>query len=131
MNVFINGCFDLLHVGHVRFIQFAKQQGSRLTVGLNSDVSVRRAKGESRPIFPQAERMELLLACGVNNVILFDDATPSKVIDEVKPDRYVVGYNYSRCPLCEQVEQYGGQVIFAPYFGDISTTAIIERMRQL
>lgn len=94
--VFVNGCFDLLHAGHVWLLQFARSQGDELVVGLNSDTSVRAIKGPTRPIIPQQHRQFILesLKC-VTTVIVFDERTPDRLICEVKPDVYVIGSEYS------------------------------------
>lgn len=130
--VFLNGCFDLLHVGHLRLIRFAQQQGDRLVVGLNSDKSVLRAKGNGRPVIPQEQRREMLLGLGADVVMIFSDPTPLATVMAVRPDVLVVGHCYStECESSRQVVASGGIVIQAPEFDpEISTTKIIERIRR-
>jgi rfaE bifunctional protein nucleotidyltransferase chain/domain len=109
--VFANGCFDLLHVGHVRYLKEAKALGDLLIVGLNSDESVRRLKGEGRPILNQNDRAELLsaLEC-VDHIILFDDDTVDRLLVELKPHLHCKGSDYTpeTVPEKETVKQYGG-----------------------
>ena len=110
-----NGCFDLLHVGHVRFLQTARAAGDLLVVGLNTDASVRRLKGEGRPLTPEAERAEILAALEcVDHVVLFDEDTPAQLLAELKPDLHVKGSDYTEaaCPEAAVVRQYGGDVRF-------------------
>lgn len=129
--VFINGCFDLLHVGHVRLLQFALDQGDRLIVGLNSDASVRAAKGQGRPIVPESERLQMLYAFGADEVVIYDDPTPFSVVVSRRPDVLVVGYDHSlACRSCDYVRDYGGQALQAPELDGVSTTELIERSRE-
>jgi D-beta-D-heptose 7-phosphate kinase/D-beta-D-heptose 1-phosphate adenosyltransferase len=118
--VFTNGVFDLLHRGHVEYLEDARGLGDRLVVGVNGDASVRRLKGPTRPLVPGAERAELLaaLAC-VDLVIAFDDDTPAALIEAVAPDVLVK----------EFVEARGGRVLNVPHREGLSTTAIVERIR--
>jgi D-beta-D-heptose 7-phosphate kinase / D-beta-D-heptose 1-phosphate adenosyltransferase len=130
--VFTNGCFDLLHVGHITYLQEAAAQGDVLVVGLNSDRSVRALKGPTRPVMPEAERASLLaaLAC-VAHVVLFDEATPEQVIHRLRPDVLVKGGNYSVEDIVgkEYVESYGGKVCVTGLVSGRSTTELLSEIR--
>jgi rfaE bifunctional protein nucleotidyltransferase chain/domain len=132
--VLTNGAFDLLHVGHVRYLQAARARGDLLIVAVNDDASVRGYKGAGRPLVPAAERAELLaaLAC-VDYVVLFGDATATCLVAAIQPDVYVKGGDYTRGELPEApiVEALGGEVRILPYLLHHSTTATIERIREL
>ena len=130
--VFTNGVFDLLHPGHVRYLQAARAQGDVLILGLNSDQSVRAYKGPSRPITPERERAEILsaLAC-VDAVVIFDEDTPARIIDLVQPDVLVKGADWAADAIVgrDTVEARGGRVIRMPVEQGWSTSAIIERIK--
>ena len=130
--VFTNGVFDLLHPGHVRYLQQARALGDVLIVGVNADVSVRRNKGENRPITPDAERAELLgaLAC-VDAVTLFDEDTPAEVIVTIQPDVLVKGADWApdRIVGRDTVESRGGRVVRIAVEQGYSTTALLEKIR--
>lgn len=131
--VFTNGCFDLLHVGHVRYLQAARALGDRLVVGVNTDRSVRSlAKGPDRPIVPEAQRAEVLaaLVC-VDYVTLFDEPTPLALIAEVQPDVLVKGGDWKPEQIVgrELVEARGGRVMAIPLTPDASTTGLINKIR--
>ena len=130
--VFTNGVFDLLHRGHVEYLEEARALGDRLVVGVNSDASVRRIKGPDRPLVPEAERAELLsaLAC-VDLAIVFDEDTPERLIHEVKPDVLAKGGDWTpdRIVGREFVESRGGRVLSVPLRIGLSTTTLIERIR--
>ena len=129
--VFTNGVFDLLHRGHVEYLEEARALGDHLVVGVNSDASVRRIKGPERPLVPAAERAELLaaLAC-VDLAIVFEDDTPERLIRQVEPDVLVKGGDWTpdRIVGREFVESRGGRVLNVPLRGGLSTTALIERI---
>ena len=129
--VFTNGCFDLLHPGHVRLLEQARAEGDVLVVGLNSDASVRRLKGTDRPLVPQAGRAEILaaLAC-VDAVTIFDEDTPRELIVALHPDVLVKGGDWSpdRIVGREEVEAAGGRVVVVPYLEGYSTSALIEKL---
>ena len=129
--VFTNGVFDLLHRGHVEYLEEARALGDRLVVGVNSDDSVRRIKGPKRPLVPGEERAEILeaLAC-VDLAILFDEDTPERLIREVQPDVLVKGGDWTpdRIVGREFVESRGGRVLNVPLREGLSTTALIERI---
>jgi D-beta-D-heptose 7-phosphate kinase/D-beta-D-heptose 1-phosphate adenosyltransferase len=129
--VFTNGCFDLLHVGHLRYLTAAKALGDLLVVGINTDASVRGIKGEGRPLVPEGERAELPAALRiVDYVVLFDQPTPETLIREVRPDVLVKGGDWSRETIVGAgfVESYGGTVTTIPVVPGRSTTSLIERI---
>jgi rfaE bifunctional protein nucleotidyltransferase chain/domain len=131
--VFTNGVFDLLHPGHLRYLQAARSHGDVLIVGLNSDASVRRNKGPTRPINPQLERAEVLasLTC-VDAVSIFDEDTPAAIIARVQPDVLVKGADWPAEQIVgrDTVEARGGVVIRQPIEAGFSTTAIVEKVRR-
>jgi D-beta-D-heptose 7-phosphate kinase/D-beta-D-heptose 1-phosphate adenosyltransferase len=130
--VFTNGCFDLLHRGHVTYLSRAKTLGDVLVVGLNSDDSVARLKGPDRPLNPLADRAHVLAALScVDLVAPFSEPTPERLLETVRPDVFVKGGDYTRAMLPEAplVERLGGRVELLPYVEDRSTTGIIERIR--
>ncbi len=130
--VFTNGCFDVLHRGHVAYLQQARRLGDVLIVGLNSDASVRRLKGPQRPVNPVADRVSVLsaLSC-VDHVTVFDEDTPLALIARVRPDVYVKGGDYrpEQLPEAPLVRELGGEVRILGYLADRSTSALIERIR--
>ena len=129
--VFTNGVFDILHPGHLRYLQAARRHGDLLIVGLNSDASVRRNKGPSRPINPELERAELLAALDcVDAVSIFDDETPADIIRRVQPDILVKGADWAENRIVgrDTVEARGGRVVRMPVEAGFSTTAIVERI---
>jgi len=132
--VFTNGVFDLLHVGHLRYLQHARALGDALIVGLNSDRSVRRIKGPDRPITPEAERAEILeaLAC-VDGVVIFDEETPHDLIAALQPDVLVKGADWAEDAIVGRdiVEARGGRVVRVPIEPGHSTTKIVDRIRRL
>ena len=129
--VFTNGCFDLLHVGHVEYLAFARQQGDALVVGLNSDASVQRNKGATRPVVSQDERARVLAALEVvDYVVIFDEDEPADLIGEILPDILVKGEDWAHYVSGKDiVEAHGGKVVLAPLVKGKSTTGIIERLR--
>ena len=131
--VFTNGVFDLLHPGHVRYLQQAKELGDALIVGINSDRSVRLNKGEGRPIHAEAERAEILGALQVVDVVVvFDEETPHEVIAAVQPDVLVKGADWPEDGIVGRdiVEARGGVVVRVPVESGYSTSLIIEKIRQ-
>jgi D-glycero-beta-D-manno-heptose 1-phosphate adenylyltransferase len=131
--VFTNGVFDLLHLGHVRYLEAARALGDALIVGLNGDASVRRNKGPERPITPQAERAEILLALSaVDAVVIFDQDTPADVITAIQPDVLVKGADWAADRIVgrETVEARNGRVVRIPLEAGHSTTSIVERVRK-
>ena len=138
--VFTNGHFDLLHVGHLDYLEKARELGDALIVGLNSDASTQRLKGEGRPLIPAVERARLLAALGpVNIVVIFEEDTAIKLIGALEPEIYVKGGDYApdhaqtAKPLPERptVEAYGGKVVLIEYLPDHSTSALIQRIKKL
>jgi D-glycero-beta-D-manno-heptose 1-phosphate adenylyltransferase len=130
--VLTNGCFDLLHVGHLRSFKEAKSNGDLLIVGLNSDQSIRSLKGESRPIVSQNDRLELLAALEpIDFVTLFDEPTAINLIELIKPQVYIKGGDYTldSLPEKEVLIRYQVEVIFIPIVKGISTTQLIDRIR--
>ena len=131
--VFTNGVFDLLHRGHADYLEEARALGDRLVVGVNSDASVRRLKGPSRPIVGEQDRVALVraLAC-VDLVVLFDDDTPQRLIEAVKPDVLVKGADYAPEAIVgrEFVESHGGRVTTVPLREGLSTSEIVKRIRE-
>jgi rfaE bifunctional protein nucleotidyltransferase chain/domain len=131
--VLTNGCFDILHVGHVRYLASARRLGDALLVAVNSDRSVRELKGAGRPIMNEEERAELLAALGaVDYVTVFDDISPRALISEVLPDVLVKGGDYQLEEIHgrEEVEAAGGQVLSLPFIEGASTTSIVEKIRK-
>ncbi len=129
--VFTNGCFDILHVGHVRYLKAAKALGDVLIVGLNTDASVKKLKGNDRPINNEEDRAEVLLALkAVDHVVLFGEQTAESLIAEVKPNIYVKGGDYTleTLPEAKIVQSYGGRVEFIPMVAGRSTTNVINKI---
>lgn len=129
--VFTNGCFDLLHPGHIRLLEDARALGDVLVVGLNSDASVRRVKGDSRPLIPERERAEVLAAlAAVDFVVIFEDATPSEIIARLLPDVLVKGADWGADEIVgrAEVEGAGGRVISMPLQPGYSTTRILQKI---
>jgi len=131
--VFTNGCFDLLHVGHVRYLGQARELGDCLIVGMNSDDSVRcLGKGLERPLVPQAQRAEVLAAlAAVDMVVIFDEPTPARLIDQVQPDVLVKGGDWPPDKIVgsEVVLARGGEVHSIPLVKGISTTELVRRLK--
>ena len=130
--VFTNGCFDVLHAGHVRYLTKAREMGDFLVIGLNSDDSVRRLKGNGRPINTEDDRAEVLDALrAVDAVTIFGEPTAEALIAMVRPDVYVKGGDYTleTLPEAKIVQEYGGRVEFVPLVAGRSTTNVIERIR--
>ena len=132
--VFTNGVFDLLHPGHVRYLQHARSLGDLLIVGLNADVSVRRNKGSDRPITPENERAEVLAALEcVDAVVIFEHDTPAEIVRLVQPDILVKGADWPADQIVgrDTVEARGGRVVLVPVEQGHSTSAIVERIRRV
>ncbi|MGF1494728.1 MAG: D-glycero-beta-D-manno-heptose 1-phosphate adenylyltransferase [Microcoleaceae cyanobacterium] len=136
--VLTNGCFDLIHAGHVRYLQTARQMGRSLVVGLNSDASIRQIKPEkpgfpARPITPEAQRSEVLAALKpVDAVVIFSEATATELIRVLQPDIYVKGGDYTveTLPEAPAVLAYGGEIAFVQFEVITSTTDIVSRILQ-
>jgi rfaE bifunctional protein nucleotidyltransferase chain/domain len=132
--VFTNGCFDLLHPGHIRTLEEARSLGDVLVVGLNRDASVREAKGDSRPVINENERAELLAALeAVDFVVLFGEPTPRALISELLPDVLVKGADWGSTEIVgrEEVEGAGGRVVSIALEPGYSTTRILQKIAQL
>ncbi len=132
--VFTNGCFDLLHPGHIRCLEQARALGDSLIVAINSDASVRRVKGAGRPVVPEAERAEVLAAlAAVDYVTVFEEDTPQQIIARVLPDVLVKGGDWGPNQIVgrAEVEAAGGRVVLIPLEPGYSTTALLERIRAL
>lgn len=130
--VFTNGCFDILHAGHVRYLAAARALGDCLVLGLNTDASVRRIKGPERPINSEEDRAEVADALkAVDYVVLFDEPTAEQVIGKVRPDVYVKGGDYTleTLPEAKIVQSYGGRVEFIALVAGRSTTNVIEKIK--
>jgi len=131
--VFTNGCFDLLHPGHIGSLEQARALGDALIVGLNSDASVRQLKGAGRPVLPERERAEILAALEcVDAVVIFDDLTPREVIARLLPDMLVKGGDWPGDQIVgrEEVEAAGGRVVSIPVVPGYSTTEILRKIRE-
>lgn len=131
--VFTNGCFDLLHVGHVRYLQEARSLGDALVVGINSDASVKRLKGPTRPIQIENDRAEILAALGcVDFTVIFAEDTPENLIQKVRPDILVKGGDWKISDIVGApfVQSYGGQVMSLQFINGKSTTKLIEKSQQ-
>jgi len=140
--VFTNGCFDILHVGHLTYLAKAAQLGKRLIIGLNADVSVKQlGKGDNRPVNPELARAMVIAALGfVDGVVIFNEMTPENLIDTLQPDVLVKGGDYDENETnpsskrfivgSEYVKSYGGQVVTIPLVEGFSTTGLIERLQK-
>ncbi|MDE2125854.1 MAG: D-glycero-beta-D-manno-heptose 1-phosphate adenylyltransferase [Armatimonadetes bacterium] len=127
-----NGVFDILHIGHVRYLNAARSMGDVLVVGINSDESTRGLKGPDRPLVPEMERAEVVAAlAAVDFVVVFPENAPNALLEIVRPDIHVKGgdYEVERMPETAVVRRYGGKVVAAPLEPDHSTTATIARIR--
>lgn len=131
--VFTNGCFDILHIGHIRYLQTAAKLGDILVIGLNSDTSIKRLKGSERPVNSQMERAEVLCALGfVDYVVIFEEDTPLNIINRIQPDILVKGSDYENKYVVgtREVEKRGGRLELVPFVKGQSTTNIIRKIRQ-
>ena len=131
--VLTNGCFDLLHPGHVALLEAARREGEQLVVAINSDASVARLKGEGRPLVPEAERAEALLALeSVDRVVVYGEDTPLEVVKALLPDVLVKGADWAEDAIVgrAEVEAAGGRVVRVATLPGRSTTAIVERIRR-
>lgn len=130
--VFTNGCFDILHVGHVRYLTAARELGECLIVGLNSDESVRALKGPTRPINSENDRAEVLAALlAVDYVVIFGERTAENLVAEIKPDIYVKGGDYSvdQLPEAKVIAQYGGRIELIPEVPGRSSSNVIKKIK--
>ncbi len=132
--VFTNGCFDLLHPGHVSYLWAARSLGDALVVGLNSDASVRRLKGQPRPVVPEKDRAAVLEALeSVDAVIIFGEDTPIRLMRELEPAVYVKGgdYRIEDLPEAEVAREFGAEVRIIPFEPGYSTSALIEKIKSM
>jgi len=129
--VFTNGCFDLLHIGHIRYLQQAREEGDLLVLGLNSDRSVRDLKGETRPLLPQEERAEMMAALSmVDYIVIFDERTPLDLIKEIRPDILVKGGDWRKEDIVggKEVIAGGGKVVVVPEIPGRSTSNLVNEI---
>lgn len=129
-----NGCFDIIHPGHIKFLEAAKSLGDILVVALNSDESIKKIKGNKRPIFNQALRAYTLSALNSTDYItIFDETAPEKVLEIIKPDIHVKGEDYKTSYMPEEkvVESFGGKVAYLPLANGFSTTSLVEKLKKL
>ncbi|MDO8662722.1 MAG: D-glycero-beta-D-manno-heptose 1-phosphate adenylyltransferase [Candidatus Omnitrophota bacterium] len=129
--VFTNGCFDLLHYGHAKYLQDAKNKGDILVVAVNSDSSIRKIKGKNRPIVDERNRLKLLSAlASVDYLTLFKEATPLEVIKKIKPDILIKGADWEKSKIIGSgfVESYGGKVITIKLVKGLSTTSLVKKI---
>jgi rfaE bifunctional protein nucleotidyltransferase chain/domain len=132
--IFTNGCFDILHAGHTRYLREAKKLGDVLVLALNSDSSVRSIKGEKRPIVPESERAEVVASlASVDYVTIFDEMTPLELIEFLQPDVIVKGGDWAEKDIvgAEAVAKWGGRVAIMPEIEGASTTNVIEKVLQV
>jgi len=132
--VFTNGCFDIIHAGHIKLLKKAKKLGDILIVGINKDKSIKKIKGEDRPIMDEKQRIEIISAIEfVDYVVPFGDTTPEKLIKIIKPDIIVKGGDYKKDEVIGKdiVEKYGGKVYIFPLVKNISTTKIINKIKKM
>lgn len=134
--VLTNGCFDLLHPGHVRYLQAARALGDALAVAINGDESVRALKGDDRPLNREADRAEVVAALGcVDHVVAFSETRAARLLEEVRPSIYVKGGDYTRATLHPEeqaaLEKIGAEIRILPFEPGHSTSGLIERMRKL
>lgn len=132
--VFTNGCFDILHSGHIKLLKKAKKLGDVLIVGINKDKSIKKIKGKDRPIMDEKQRIEIISAIEfVDYVVPFGDTTPEKLIKMIKPDIIVKGGDYKKDEVVGKdiVEKYGGKVYIFPLVKNISTTKIINKIKKM
>lgn len=129
--VFTNGCFDILHFGHIKYLEQAKQKGDILIVGLNSDRSVRKIKGKARPLTKQKQRAHILSALTfIDFIVIFNEKTPYRLINELRPNILVKGGDWSKDKIVGRdiVRKYNGKVITLPYVRGFSTAGLIKKI---
>ncbi len=131
-----NGCFDIIHAGHVDYLERSKAYGDSLVVGLNSDASVKKLKGDFRPIFSELDRARVLCSIVyVDYVVIFSDKSPIKMIQMLKPDYYIKGGDYTIDTIDQDerkvVEGYGGEIVLLPMVEGVSSSIIVEKIKKL
>jgi len=131
-----NGCFDIIHAGHVDYLHRSKAYGDLLIVGLNSDASVKKLKGDLRPIFSEMDRAKVLCSIDyINYVVIFSDPSPIKMIELLKPDYYIKGGDYTIDTIDQNerkvVESYGGEIVMLPLVAGVSSSIIVEKIKKL
>jgi len=131
-----NGCFDIIHAGHVDYLERSKAYGDFLVVGLNSDASVKQLKGEFRPIFSEQDRAKVLCALSaVDFVVIFAEKSPIKIIEQLQPDFYIKGGDYTIDTIDQAerqvVEGYGGKIVLLPMVAGVSSSIIVEKIKKL
>jgi rfaE bifunctional protein nucleotidyltransferase chain/domain len=134
--VVTNGCFDLLHAGHVSYLESARAEGDALLVGLNGDDSVRQLKGPARPVVPEQDRARVLAALGcIDAVCIFPEVRAIRFLDAARPDIYVKGGDYTLETINpderQAVERHGGRIVFIPFLPGRSTTTLLDRIQRL
>ncbi len=131
--VFTNGCFDILHAGHIHILEEAKKQGHKLIVALNTDASVKKIKGKNRPVNAELDRAKVISAIeAVDAVVLFNEETPLNLIKILQPDVLVKGGDYTKENImgAKEIESWGGKVVIIPFLEGFSSTSIIEKMKK-
>lgn len=131
--VFTNGCFDILHAGHIHILEEAKKQGDKLIVALNTDTSVKKLKGKNRPINAELDRAKIISAIEVVDVVvLFNEETPLNLIIALKPNVLVKGGDYTKNEIvgAKEIEHWDGKVVIIPFLEGFSSTSIIEKMKK-
>ena len=131
---FTNGCFDILHIGHVRYLREAKKTADILVLALNSDASVKKIKGEKRPLVPQNDRAEIMAALEfIDFVTIFDETTPLELINLLKPDVLIKGGDWAEDKVVgrDEIKKWGGKLTLIPEIKGKSTTSIVDKIRQL
>ncbi len=131
---FTNGCFDILHIGHVRYLREAKKTADILVLALNSDSSVKKIKGEKRPLVPQEDRAEIMAALEfIDFVTIFDETTPLELINLLKPDVLIKGGDWAEDKVVgrDEIKKWGGKLTLIPEINGKSTTSIVDKIRQV
>ena len=131
---FTNGCFDILHIGHVRYLREAKKTADILVLALNSDASVKKIKGEKRPLVPQNDRAEIMAALEfIDFVTIFDETTPLELINLLKPDVLIKGGDWAEDKVVgrDEIKKWGGKLTLIPEIKGKSTTSIVDKIKQL
>ena len=131
-----NGCFDIIHAGHVDYLERSKAYGDFLVVGLNSDESIKKLKGDNRPVFSEKDRAKVLSSIVyVDYVVIFSDRSPIKMIEFIKPDYYIKGGDYTIDTIDQDerkvVEVYGGEIVLLPMVEGVSSSIIVEKIKKL